>query len=223
MLTEITKIAIVDELPLFRELLKNYLSEQSDVKVLAQASDIFELLDKLTHLSIDVLVLNAFIPDPDISGILKIIQDRYPNIKILVLSACTDPQVISELLDFGIHGYISKTEAPEDLLRAITAASGNSIYRSKLLTEALYYNKKHNAKNGTNGVSLVLNEREKKILQMLWEEKSNKEIADQLFLSVRSIEKIRQDMKEKLGIKSTVGLLKYGIIKKIIGHTNLTP
>jgi len=62
-----------------------------------------------------------------------------------------------------------------------------------------------------------LNEREKKMLQLIWEEKSNKEIADELFLGVRSVEKIRQDMKEKMGVKSTVGLLKYAINQRIIG------
>jgi DNA-binding CsgD family transcriptional regulator len=61
-----------------------------------------------------------------------------------------------------------------------------------------------------------INEREKKILQLLWEEKSNKEIADELFLGIRTVERIRQDLKEKVGAKSTVGLLKYAINQKII-------
>jgi DNA-binding NarL/FixJ family response regulator len=65
-------------------------------------------------------------------------------------------------------------------------------------------------------LNVPLTGREKKVLQLLWEEKNNKEIADEIFLSVRSIEKIRQDMKEKLGIKSTVGLFKYAIERKII-------
>jgi DNA-binding NarL/FixJ family response regulator len=64
---------------------------------------------------------------------------------------------------------------------------------------------------------VLFTDREIEILKLLWEEKSNKEIADHLFLSVRSVEKIRQDMKEKTGVKSTIGLLKYAIKKRIIG------
>jgi DNA-binding NarL/FixJ family response regulator len=59
-----------------------------------------------------------------------------------------------------------------------------------------------------------------RILQMIWEEKSNKEIADELLLGVRSVEKIRQDIKEKVGVRSTVGLLKYAIHKKIVRFTD---
>jgi DNA-binding CsgD family transcriptional regulator len=62
-----------------------------------------------------------------------------------------------------------------------------------------------------------LNDRERRLIQLIWEEKSNKQIADELFLGVRSVEKIRQDIKGKVGVKSTVGLLKYAINQRIVG------
>lgn len=130
---------------------------------------------------------------------------------------CTDSDLISDLLDMGIHGYISKSDEPEELLQAIRAAAENRIYRNRLFTEALYRHKQNTFRAYSDGNTVLLNDREKKILQLLWEEKSNKEIADALYLGVRSVEKIRQDMKEKVGAKSTVGLLKYAIAKRIIG------
>jgi len=120
------------------------------------------------------------------------------------------------LLDSGIHGYISKSEEPEELLQAIHAVADNRIYQNRIFTEALYRSKQNNISTFTDASSGHLNEREKKILELIWEEKSNKEIADELFLGIRSVEKIRQDMKEKIGVKSTVGLLKYAIRKRII-------
>lgn len=219
---ESIKLALVNEFTFFRKVLTSYLSEQENMQVVIQATDALDLLNKLKYFPVDILLSDILLHKSTMHDTLKLIQSQYPKIRIIILSACTDLDVIGDLLELGIHGYISTEDEPEELLQAIMAVAGNRIYRNKLFTEALYYNKQYNIKPGINGFSASLNEREKKILQLLWEEKSNKEIADQLFLSVRSIEKIRQDMKDKLGLKSTVGLLKYGITNKIIEPANLT-
>jgi DNA-binding NarL/FixJ family response regulator len=144
------------------------------------------------------------------------IHDLSPHLKILVLSISTDMNLISEMLDAGINGYISKADEPKELLQAIRAISEDRLYHSRLFTEALYWNKLNSVRSYRDESLIGFSEREKKILQLLWEEKSNKEIANELFLGVRSIEKIRQDMKEKVGVKSTIGLLKYAISKRLI-------
>lgn len=216
-------LAIVDDHSLFRKTLKCFLSEQTNLNVVIQAADMFDLFTKLKASSVDVLLLDIFLPELPGNEALLALRNEYPGIKILVLSMSTDLGLISDLLDSGIHGYISKADEPEDLLQAIHAVSDGRIYRNRIFTEALYWNKQKNIKHFSDGAMAMLNEREKKILQLLWEEKSNKEIADELFLGVRSVEKIRQDMKEKIGVKSTVGLLKYAIEKKIIGVNSRSP
>lgn len=209
-------LAIVDDHALFRKTLRNFLSEQKNINVSIQASDIFELFNKLKDTSVDVLLMDIFMPDMNYKDVLKTIMCEYTNIKILVLSVSNDLDLISDLLDFGIYGYISKADEPEDLLQAIIAVSENKMYRNGLLTEALYWKKQNNIRAYMEKAMVNLDEREKKILKLIWEEKSNREIAGELFLGVRSIEKIRQDIKEKIGAKSTVGVLKYAINKKII-------
>lgn len=216
MLLNSVNLAIADDHTLFRKTLKSYLSEQKNIQVCVLASDMFDLFSKLKNSRVDILLMEIFLPELNGKDALKMIRSEYPDIKILVLSRSTDMDLISDLLDAGIHGYISKTDEPEELLQAIEAVAGGRIYRNGLFTEALYWNKQNNIR--TFGESrIALNEREKKILQLIWEEKSNKEIADELFLGVRSVEKIRQDIKEKIGAKSTVGLVKYAISKRIIG------
>ncbi|ACU62627.1 response regulator transcription factor [Chitinophaga pinensis] len=213
---ETINLAIVDDLLLFRKVLKNYLLEQDNINVLIQTSDISELFHKLKDFPVDVLLLDVFMSNLNALDVLAFIRREYPEIKVLIVSGCTELHLISELLDYGIHGYISKTDEPEELLQAILMASNNKLYCNKLLTEALYWNRQNKLGEHLQTSTVELNDREKKILQMLWDEKNNREIAEELFLSIRSIEKIRQDMKEKLGVRSTVGLLKYGISKKII-------
>jgi DNA-binding NarL/FixJ family response regulator len=216
MLSRPINLGIVDDHALFRKTLKSFLSEQDNLTIAIQASDIFDLLTKLKTSTVDILVMDIFLPELNGNDALNIIRKDYPSMKILVLSMSTDLDLISDLLDAGIHGYISKADEPEELLQAIEAVADNRIYRNRIFTEALYWSKQNDMKSFKESMA-QLNEREKKILQLIWEEKSNKEIADELFLGIRSVEKIRQDMKEKIGVKSTVGLLKYAIHKKIIG------
>jgi DNA-binding NarL/FixJ family response regulator len=213
------KLAVVDDHILFRKTLSNYLSDQDNMDVIIQSGGISELFPKLKGSRVDVLLLDVFMPNCNGCDAIEMIRREFPAVKILILSMSSDMDMISDLLEAGIHGYISKSDEPENLLQAIIAASEGRIYRNRLFTEALYWNKQNTIKT-FSPVNPSLSDREKKILQLLWEEKSNKEIADELFLGIRSIEKIRQDIKEKIGAKSTVGLIKYAIQEKIIRWNN---
>jgi len=217
MLSRPINLAIVDDHALFRKTLRNFLSEQPNINVLLMAADMFDLFNKLKTSPIDVLLMDIFLPELNGNEALKAIRREYPDMKILILSMSTDMDLISDLQDTGIHGYISKADEPEELMQAIRAVADNRIYRNRIFTEALYWNKQHKVKSSAEQPHGILNDREKKMLQLIWEEKSNKEIADELFLGVRSVEKIRQDMKEKIGVRTTVGLLKYAIHHRIIG------
>ena len=211
-------IAIADDHTLFRKSLKGYLSQQKHIEVIIEASNAVELINELKSKPADIVLLDIFMPELNGDEAVKIIRSQHPDTKVIILSMHTDLAVVNDLIDTGIHAYISKSDEPEQLLQAIRSVCENRIYKNKIFTEALYWNRQLNVKyGGINRVNNSLEDREKKILQLLWEEKSNKEIADEVFLSVRSIEKIRQSMKEKLGVKSTIGLIKYGLNNKIIG------
>ena len=216
MLLKPVNLALVDDHALFRKSLVNFLVEQKNLFVTVQASDMSELFTKLKDAQSDLLLMDIFLPGVNANDALRALRRDYPELKILALSMSADIELISDMLEIGIHGYISKADEPEDLLTAIQAIANGRIFRNKHFTEALYWNKQNKIKAYMDQPFGHVTDREKKILQMIWEEKSNKEIADQLFLGVRSVEKIRQDLKEKIGVKSTVGLLKYAIEKRII-------
>jgi len=223
MLSRPINLAIVDDHVLFRKTLSTYLSEQKNITVAVQSSGIFDLLHQLKNAAVDLLVMDVFMPDLNGNDGLRTLRTEYPSMKILVLSMSVDIGLVSDMMNAGIHGYISKADEPEELLQAIYAIGDNRIYRNRLFTEALYWGKQNDITTFRQHAAVSLNEREIKMIQLIWNEKSNKEIADELFLSVRSVEKIRQDMKEKLGVKSTVGMLKYAIDKKIVGIGNKVP
>jgi DNA-binding NarL/FixJ family response regulator len=215
------KLCVVDDHILFRKTLVNFLSQQKAIEVSFEASDAYDLFNKLKREPVDILLMDIFMPHINGTDALTIIRNEYPDIRIIMLSMCTDVAVVSHLLDIGIHGYISKADDPEELLKAVVSAKENRIYRNKLFTDALYWGSQNNMGSARRERKVSFDDREKMIIQLLWEEKNNKQIAEQLFLSVRSIEKIRQDIKEKLGVKTTVGLLKYALDKRIINLTNI--
>jgi DNA-binding NarL/FixJ family response regulator len=216
MLEKTINVAIVDDHTLFRKTLKRYISEHRNMNVVVQSPDMNDLLPKLKDFEVNVLLMDLFLPELSGNDAVKLIREEFPDIKILILSMCTDMDLLSSLIDPGVYGVISKADEPEEVIRAIISLSEHRIYRNKLFTEVMYWSKQNNLKvHAINGDNLLRN-REIEILQLLWNEKSNKEIADHLYLSVRSVEKIRQDMKEKLGVKSTVGLLKYAINQRLI-------
>ncbi|MBS1664374.1 MAG: response regulator transcription factor [Bacteroidetes bacterium] len=217
MLFQSINLAIVDDHPLFRKTLGSFLSEQNNMSIAFQESTVGDAMERLKTTSVDLLLMDLFLPGLHGDEAVKQIRQSYPWIKVLILSMSRDVDLISTLLDLGIHGYISKSDEPEELLQAIRAVAENRIYRNQHLTEALYRNKQNTIHTYSESAHVRFSEREKKVLQLIWEEKSSKEMADELFLGVRSVEKIRQDMKEKIGAKSTVGLLKYAISKRLIG------
>lgn len=211
----LTSIAIADDHTLFRKALKGFLAQRNHLQVSVEVSTAIELLEQLKNKPVDILITDISMPELSGFEAVKIIKSVYPRIKVIVLSMHNDLEMVNDLIDIGIHAYISKADEPEHLLQALNAVIENRVYKNKIFTDALYWHRQFGEK--VSKTNIPLEEREKKILQLLWEEKSNKEIADEVFLGVRSIEKIRQAMKEKLGVKSTIGLLKYGLNKKIIG------
>ena len=216
MLSQVVNLSIADDQLLFRKILKSFLEDQENLRIVIETSDIADLFDKLRRSSVDILLLDISVLKTNSVDTFSALCREFPDIRILLISTNIEFELIEDLFEAGIYGYISKMDEPEELLRAIQVVSQDRIYRSQFFTEALYRDKQNSMKVYKGGLIDPLSEREKKVIQLIWEEKNNKEIADELFLGIRSIEKIRQDMKEKIGVKSTVGLLKYAIDQKII-------
>jgi DNA-binding NarL/FixJ family response regulator len=202
-------LAIASDHVILGKALKIYLAGLKDIKVALICLDKDILVKSLKESSIDVLLLSMVDPGSTGTGTLRILRNELPELRILLLSSSTDPAFLSTFLELEIYGYISSRDEPEGMINAIKLASDDKIYKTNLFTEAMYLNKKSNLKYSSLKENARLSDRERNIIRLLWEEKSNKEIASELFLSIRSVEKIRQNIKNKLGVKSTIGMLKY--------------
>lgn len=216
MLRRPIQLAIFDTQSLFRESIYLYLSHQHNIDVTIQTKDLSDLFNRLGSGQADIILMDFLVPGVGGGEAVKEILTVYPSIKIIGLSNTTNVDVISSLLDFGIHGFVSKFDEPDELLTTIEAVYENRACRTSLFIEALYRNRQNALWSDSNRSQVLLSEREKLILQLVWEEKSNKEIASMLFLGVRTVERMRLELKEKIGVKSTIGLIRYAIEKDIV-------
>lgn len=209
------KIYLVDDHKLFREGLKLLLSTQDFVHHIYEASNGREFLENLSLIDCDVVLMD--IEMPEINGIdatreaLKI----KPDLKIIVLSMYGDEQYYYQMIDAGAKGFMLKNTGIENVITAIRkVAAGENFFSEELLFNIL--NTMRDTKNESETRDNELSEREMEILCHVCKGKSNQEIADELFISKRTVDKHRANLLSKTGCRNTAALVMYAIKNKMI-------
>jgi DNA-binding NarL/FixJ family response regulator len=210
------KIALADDHTIFRKALKEIITQKSGIQVVADAEDGEQLLSLLPGKDVDIVLLDLYMPRKNGIETLQVLQTDYPHIKVIFLSSCTDPEIVSNMLEMGIYGYLPKTADISELWESIEYASKNTLYENKLVKDTLFWQARERLKHHDEAPLLKSNPAHHQIFKLLWQEKTTQEIANELFMSVSSIEKIKQSLKEKIGVKTTIGLIKYALTQKII-------
>lgn len=211
-----TKVCVVDDHTIFRKALKEVISNKDGIEVVFDAENGEELLKKLPEHQVDIVLLDLFMPVMSGRDVISHLKEHYPELKIIVISACQELSIINTVLEMGIHAYISKTADVNELWDAIEQVKVNKLYENKLLKQTLYWQAHQRLTQNDTYRQIRYNTTHQKLLELLWQEKSTQEIAHELFMSVSSIEKLKQQLKEKIGAKSTIGLIKYALHKKLI-------
>lgn len=208
------RLAIACDHTIIRKAISDLLSRSQELKVIIDVSNTAELLKNLdSDDNPDVLL---FAPSVYEKESLSQIRYHHPHIKVIVMLMQFEPYMANDLLELGIHGYLSKRADTTELLQAINAAAVGMVYQNKTLTDTLNWRANHPLPPHAIQQQLTFTENQKKILQLLWREKSTKEIANEVFLSTSAVDKIKQQLKEATGTKTTLGLIKYAIEQKII-------
>ncbi len=175
-----------------------------------------ELLENLKSKQPDILLLD--IKMPGLSGICvaQILQKDYPNIKVVMLSSNMDKESIDESVKAGCSGYLSKDIAEEEFIEALQKIKAGENYFSKGIQQTVFNNYTKQTKEEATFKSDILTERELDVIKLFAEGLSYNEIAEQLFISKRTVETHKKNILEKLELKSTVDLVKYAIVNGII-------
>jgi DNA-binding NarL/FixJ family response regulator len=212
------RIVLADDHVMFRQGIKNILGKDKGLEVIGEAGDGLKLLELLNKATPDMIILD--ISMPNLRGIeaTREIKMILPEVKVLILSIHKDKEFVYSAISAGAEGYLLKEDADTELFAAIEKIRQEGRYISPLLlgdlTNELF--QAHHKGQLTPQIE-PLTTREREVLKFIAEGISNKEIADLLFISVRTVENHRANIMRKLNIKSTANLIKYAIRK---GYTS---
>jgi len=214
---KVIKVAIADDHALFRAGVKTSLAGHKDVELIAEADNGRQLLNLLNHIEPDVILLDIQMPIMDGIQTLPEIRKIRPEAKVIILSMHNDHSMISKLMEIGANSYLTKNSDSETIYQAIKTCYDQEFFFNELTNKALLTGlrtKRTDMVNGPTDVSL--SEKELRVLKLMCEEKTTKEIADIVDISPRTVEAIRDKLKTKTGAKSMAGLVMYAVKNGII-------
>jgi len=211
------RIVLADDHQLFRRGLRVLLEQQPDFTVVTEAKDGREAVAAVQSLKPDVLVVDIGMQNLNGIEAARQLTESHSDVAIVILSMHSDESYVLRALKAGAKGYLLKDSAEEDLIRAIHAVTSGKSFLSPAVSKVLLddYMRKLQRLGGEDAYDL-LTPREREILQLVVEGKSNKDVANMLNLSVYTVETHRSNIMEKLNLKGVPELVLYAVRKGII-------
>ena len=213
------RVLIVDDHALVRAGIRSLIEGQSGFEVVGEAAQGDEVLGKVMQLQPDVVLMDIAMPGMNGIEATKLLKREFPHIHVVILTMHDDEEFFFTLIREGASGYVLKDSEPEQLVSAIRDAAKGQIYLSPAVAKALMesYVMATTGSNGENHVALT--SREKDVMRLLAAGQTNREIAESLVLSRRTVEKHRQALTRKLGLSNRDDLTRYAIRRGLIEAT----
>lgn len=209
-----TKVLLVDDHPVIRFGLVTLLEEEKEVEIVAEAEGGQDALDKLDqHNDIELVIMDIKMPDMNGIEATKAIKEKCPNLVVLALSMYDEQDYISKMLEAGASGYILKNSGNEEIMEAVRTVMAGENYFSSRVSDIMVsqYLREKGIEKSDQPQEIILTEREKEILKLIAEEKTNSEIGEALEISKRTVDTHRRNLIGKLDCKNTAGLVKFAI------------
>jgi len=207
------KILVVDDHPIIRKGLKQIIEETYDLIVEEEASNGYEVLEKIQKKNFDVIILDLAIPGINGLDVLKQLKKIKPELPVLILSMYPEEQYAIRVLKAGASGYLTKESAPEELVSAIRKIKNGGKYISSSLAEKLAFNI---SVDSNKMVHELLSDREFQVMCMIASGKTVSEIADELSLSVKTVSTYRYRILDKMNLNSNAELTHYAFENNLI-------
>ena len=202
------RVAVVDDHPIVRRGLRETLSAETDIAVVAEAARSEEVLSMLRASACDVVVLDLSLPGGSGLDVLKEIRRDFPNLRVLVVSTHAESQYAVRSLRIGAAGYLTKTSAPEELVRAVRSLTKTGRYISENVAAALA---DYTRDGPADPSHRRLSDREHEVLRLLAAGKTISAIAADLSLSIKTVSTYRSRLVKKLGLNTTGDLIRYAL------------
>jgi DNA-binding NarL/FixJ family response regulator len=211
------KVSIADDHKIFRDGIKMAMGGKEYLKIIWEAENGKDLMHKMKIKLPDILLMDIRMPEMDGVNAISLIRKEYEGVKIIVLTMYDDQEMISRMMEMGANAYLTKTTDPEEIYNAILTCMNDDFYFNDLVNKAVLLKLQHKKQVKQYYPNPVkFNEKELKILKLIAEDKTTEEISKEVYLSPRTIETVRQNMKMKVGAKTIAGLVMYGMRNRLI-------
>jgi two-component system, NarL family, response regulator NreC len=203
-----TRVLIADDHAIVRAGLRSLLDEEVELDLVGEAVGGYEAIDLIEKTNPDVLILDLSMPDLDGISVTRKIKLQFPNLKILILTLHDDEALLKEAIKAGAAGYILKRAAEAELISAIQVILRGDLYIDPSMVRSLI-EETPNARINKKDPAESLTPRETEILKLIVEGYTNRQIGQELNISVRTVEGHRANISDKLGLHSRVELVRY--------------
>lgn len=210
------KLLIVDDHDVVRRGIKSLIENQTGINIVGEASSAEEALDLIPELAPDLVI-----SDLSMTGMTGIdltikIKESYPNVFVLILSMHNDEEYILDALNAGAMGYLTKDVPKEEFLAALESLSEGKMHYSSSLTDILARQLLKKSKKEEETDAKGITERELEIINLIVKGYSNKEIADKLYVSKRTVDNHRFNLMKKLGAHNTADIVRISFLKNLV-------
>lgn len=207
---ETIKILLVDDHRIVLDGLKSLFNDDEDFEITAAVSSPAEALEKIKIAVPDILLTDYTLPGMTGLELSEVIKEKYPTVKRVILSMHDEGHLVKQVMKAGVDGYLLKSIQQAELKSALHQIMGGMPYISPEITKQLI------SGLASEGKQELLTEREQEILRLIVKEFSNKQIADKLFISERTVETHRKNIFRKTNTASLVGLVKFAFEHNIV-------
>ncbi len=211
------QILIADDHAMFADGIESILRAENDINVMGKCLDGESVFDILPEQTVDVLLLDVNLPKMSGIEVCKKLSVEYPSVKVLALSMYNEESFISEILNNGASGYILKNTGHAELLKAINTVYAGESYFSKEVTQTIMSSLTQKKKAEKEKANIPkISRREKEVLGLIVEEHTTQEIADKLFISLKTVESHRSNLLAKLNARNTAGLVRIALNNNLL-------
>jgi len=212
------RVMIADDHNMFVDGVELILDGIENIQVVSKCYTGTEVFEKLAHIPADVILLDINLPGMNGLEVCQKLSKDYPAVKVLALSMHNEESFVTEILKYGAQGYILKNTGKKELINAIETVFEGQSYFSEEVTETIMKSLVHQ-KSGNKKSSILspkISRREKEVLELIVKEHTTQEIADTLFISLKTVESHRRSLLTKMGVRNTAGLVRVAIENQLI-------
>lgn len=211
-----TKVLLVDDHAILRDGLKMVLDAQPGISVVGEAENGREALDMVEELHPDVVVMDIAMPQMNGAEATRQIKRRFPQTRVVILTMHENQQYLMQIVNAGATGAVLKRSAGSELVTAVKAAARGESFFSPSMASMLLEDYRVRLQQEESDDVGMFTEREREVLQLVAEGKTNKEISDLLTVSIKTVQTHRAHIMEKLGAHDRTDLVRYAMRKGII-------